>query len=122
MEGGAQIQISAGRNDGWEVGPLLGALCRSMGINRDDVGNIKLRENSANIEISARAAELLESRKPRMAKEGLVVSATRAIMPSSDRAPRSGERRYRPGSRDRADRAPRSHRSDSEHGRGRRYS
>jgi ATP-dependent RNA helicase DeaD len=88
MDGGVQVQLNAGRDEGWEVGALLGAFCRSMSISREDVGNIKLRENSASIELSSRAAELLESRKPRMAKEGLVVTALRAITRESGEAPR----------------------------------
>ncbi|MDR1916735.1 MAG: DEAD/DEAH box helicase [Synergistaceae bacterium] len=83
MDGGVQIQLGEGRNDGWEVGPLLGAICRAMSINRDDVGNIRLRESSASIELSAKAAELLESRKSRLAKEGLVVSAIRTLSKAS---------------------------------------
>jgi ATP-dependent RNA helicase DeaD len=81
MGGGVQVQLCAGRDDGWEVGALLGAFCRSMGITREDVGNIKLRENSATIELSERAAGLLESKKGRMAKEGIAVSAVRALPP-----------------------------------------
>jgi ATP-dependent RNA helicase DeaD len=79
MAGGVNVQLSAGRDDGWEVGALLGAFCRSMGITREDVGNIRLRENSASIELSRRAADMLESKKSRMTKEGLVVSAVRLI-------------------------------------------
>jgi ATP-dependent RNA helicase DeaD len=101
MEGGVQVQLAVGRNEGWEVGALLGALCRSMGITREDVGNIKLRENSASIELSPRAAESLESKRARMTKEGLTVSAVRLISrESGDRdvaAGRSHEpRRDRP--------------------------
>jgi ATP-dependent RNA helicase DeaD len=54
-----------------------------MGITREDVGNIKLRENSATIELSERAAGLLESKKGRMAKEGISVSAVRALTSDS---------------------------------------
>ena len=86
MDGGVSVQLAVGRNEGWEVGALLGAFCRSMGVAREDVGNIKLRENSATIELSHKASELLESKKPRMAKEGLVVSAVRLI--SSEEASR----------------------------------
>jgi ATP-dependent RNA helicase DeaD len=79
MAGGVQVRIAAGRDDGWEVGALLGAFCRSMGISREDVGNIKLRETSASIELSPHAAEMLESRKSRMTKEGLVVSSVKFL-------------------------------------------
>ena len=79
MEGGVQLQLGEGRNEGWEVGALLGAICRAMSISREDVGNIRLRESSASVELSAKAAELLESRKSRMTKEGLVCTAIRAL-------------------------------------------
>jgi ATP-dependent RNA helicase DeaD len=79
MAGGVQVRIAAGRDDGWEVGALLGAFCRSMGISREDVGNIKLRETSASIELSPRAAEMLESRKARMIKEGLVIASVKLM-------------------------------------------
>jgi ATP-dependent RNA helicase DeaD len=125
MEGGVQLQIEGGRDDGWEVGPLLGAICRSMGVNREDVGNIRLRESSATIELSARSADLLESRKARMTKEGIRITETKTLTRSNaeprpyarsrDRAPRS-ERM------DRGERSVRSRRSDSDRPRGRRYS
>ncbi|MDR3332784.1 MAG: DEAD/DEAH box helicase [Synergistaceae bacterium] len=129
MEGGVQLQLGEGRNEGWEVGPLLGVLCRSMGINRDDVGNIRLRESSATVELSARAAELLESRKSRLTKEGIVITAMRALPQGSaeerpyarsrDRAPRS-ERSDRS---EHTERAPRGRRTESsDRSRGRRYS
>jgi ATP-dependent RNA helicase DeaD len=79
MAGGVQVSIAAGRDDGWEVGALLGAFCRSMSISREDVGNIKLREASATIELSPRAATMLESRKSRMTKEGLVISSVKFL-------------------------------------------
>lgn len=127
MDGGVQLQLGEGRNEGWEVGALLGALCRSMGISREDVGNIRLRESSASVELSARAAELLESRKTKMSKEGLICTAIRALPKGGEgrshssgggrpergsqghqhhRARRDGERE-----RDRSDRSERSSRS-----------
>lgn len=99
MEGGVQLQLGQGRNEGWEVGSLLGAICRSMGISREDVGNIRLRESSASVELSAKAAELLESRKPKMTKEGLVCTAIRAV-------PKGGENRSFGGGGGRSDRGP----------------
>jgi len=111
MEGGVQVQLAAGRDEGWEVGALLGALCRAMGITRDDVGNIKLRENSASIELSSRASEMLESKRTRMTQEGLVVSAVRMISQGQEsrgtenagrvheRAPRRDRPEHRKGER-----------------------
>jgi ATP-dependent RNA helicase DeaD len=120
LAGGVQAQISAGRNDGWEVGALLGALCRSLGISRDDVGNIKLRESSASIELSARAAAMLEPKKPRLSKEGICVSSVRPLESGAeqpqyrDRQPRYDRPERRgPGRRDR-DRGGRGRRADFE--------
>jgi ATP-dependent RNA helicase DeaD len=108
MEGGVQVQLAVGRNEGWEVGALLGALCRSMGITREDVGNIKLRENSASIELSPRAAESLESKRAKMTKEGVTVSAVRLISrESGDRDIAASGRSHEPR-RDRPER----HRSE----------
>ncbi|MDR1944256.1 MAG: DEAD/DEAH box helicase [Synergistaceae bacterium] len=128
MEGGVQIQLGEGRNEGWEVGALLGALCRSMGISRDDVGNIRLREDSASVELSAKAAELLESRKARMTKEGLVCNAIKAL-PKSGGESRPYGRTYSRGARhDRSDRpdwtehASSRRKSDSDRAKSRRYS
>ncbi|MDR1510573.1 MAG: DEAD/DEAH box helicase [Synergistaceae bacterium] len=122
MGGGVQVQLSKGRDEGWEVGALLGAFCRSMGITREDVGNIKLRENSATIELSERAAGLLESKKSRMAKEGLTVSAIRALTselkePVYNRPPRRGRPEGRAGegrSAERRDRGARGRKTDFE--------
>jgi ATP-dependent RNA helicase DeaD len=93
MVGGVQIQLGEGRNEGWEVGALLGAICRSMGINREDVGNIRLRDSSASVDLSAKAAELLESRKPRMTKEGLVCNAIR-LLPKDSGEPKAFGKPY----------------------------
>ncbi len=94
--GGVAIQFAEGRADGWEVGPLLGIICRCIGVSREDVGNIKLRDNSATVEISAKGAELFEARKERLAREGLHASSVRTI--ESHGADR-GERRETGGFR-----------------------
>ena len=85
MTGGVAVQFAQGRDDGWEVGPLLGALCRNIGIGREDVGNIKLRDTSATVELSPRGAALLDARKERLERDGLTVSS---VKPST-----GGERR-----------------------------
>ena len=77
MTGGVAVQLAQGRDDGWEVGPLLGALCRNIGIGREDVGNIKLRDSSATVELSPRGAALLEARKDRLERDGLTVSSVK---------------------------------------------
>ncbi|MFA6893955.1 MAG: DbpA RNA binding domain-containing protein, partial [Synergistaceae bacterium] len=79
MGGGLIVQFSEGKSDGWEVGALLGLMCRCIGVGREDVGNIKLRDNSASIELSERGAVLFESRKDRLEKEGLNVTSARKI-------------------------------------------
>jgi len=79
MAGGLAIQFAAGRADGWEVGPLLGMVCRCIGVAREDVGNIKLRDHSVTVELSARGASLWEARKDRLAREGLSSSSIRKI-------------------------------------------
>ena len=125
MEGGVQLQLGEGRNEGWEVGALLGAICRSMGINRDDVGNIRLRENSASVELSAKAAELLESRKSRMTKEGLKCSSIRMLTKTSQDGRQFGRSaRYdRPDLADRPNRPSRgSRKGESDRPRSRKYS
>ncbi|NLV82003.1 MAG: DEAD/DEAH box helicase [Synergistaceae bacterium] len=101
MTGGVAVSFTVGRSDGWEVGPLLGLLCRSIGIGREDVGNIKLRDTSATVELSERAASLFEARKDRLASEGLKTDSIRNITEQSDsgRRPFSGE--ARPYNRDR---------------------
>lgn len=111
MEGGVQIRLAEGRNEGWEVGPLLGAICRSLGVSREDVGNIRLRDSSATVELSARAAEQLEPRKARMLKEKLAVSAIRTLSSSQqdDRRPSH--------SRDGRERTPRPERTERTRGR-----
>ncbi|MCD7877211.1 MAG: DEAD/DEAH box helicase [Cloacibacillus porcorum] len=85
MTGGVAVQFAQGRDNGWEVGPLLGALCRNIGIGREDVGNIKLRDTSATVELSPRGAALLDARKERLERDGLTVSS---VKPST-----GGERR-----------------------------
>lgn len=79
MAGGLIIQFSEGRSDGWEVGALLGVMCRCIGVGREDVGNIKLRDSSASIELSAKGSTLFEGRKNRLEKEGLNITSARNI-------------------------------------------
>ena len=75
MTGGVSVQFAEGKADGIEVGHLLGTLCRCIGIGREDVGNIKLRDSSSTVELSARAAAMFEARKERLAREGLHATA-----------------------------------------------
>ncbi len=90
MTGGVSVQFAAGRNDGWEVGPLLGAICRCAGLGREDVGNIRLRDSSAVVEISPRGAASIEARRERLEKEGLPIAAVRDIK-GGERPRRTGD-------------------------------
>lgn len=92
MTGGLSVQFAAGRNDGWEVGPLLGAICRGAGLGREDVGNIRLRDTSAVVEISPRGASYIEARRERLEKEGLPIAAMREITGDGDRQRKTGDR------------------------------
>lgn len=101
MTGGCTVQFSSGRADGLEVGALLGLICRCVGISREDVGNIKLRDHSATVDISARGAALIDARKERLEREGLYCSAVRAIESSGRGYERRNGGDRRPGSKER---------------------
>ena len=120
LSGGVQLQLGAGRNDGWEVGTLLGALCRSLGISREEVGNIRLRDSSASVEISSRAAEMMESKKSKMVKEGIICTAIKAL-PRSSEQPRSYSRPPRGDSPSRGASGGRPRKGDSDRHYGKRY-
>ena len=101
MTGGIAVNFSVGRSDGWEVGPLLGFLCRNIGIGREDVGNIRLRDTSVTVELSAKAASLFDARKDRLVREGLTPSSVRTITEQSDGGRRSSSGEGRVFNRDR---------------------
>ena len=111
--GGTTVQFGQGRADGWEVGALLGAICRSMGIHREDVGNIRLRDNSASVELSPKAATLLESRKSRLADEGLTCTGSAKSTGSTEGRRSEGYSRGPKPSGDRNRRSDRTDRGDS---------
>ncbi|EHM10420.1 DNA/RNA helicase, superfamily II [Thermanaerovibrio velox DSM 12556] len=71
ISGAVTMKFPSGRQDGWEVGSLLGALCRGLGVKREDVGNIKLKDRCAFVELSPYAASQIERRRDRLAREGL---------------------------------------------------
>lgn len=100
MTGGCAVQFSKGRADGMEVGALLGLVCRCLGVSREDVGNIKLRDHSAMVELSARGASLLDARKDRLEREGLPCVSVRQIQASEREYDRRGPRGARPQRRD----------------------
>ncbi|MDL2298435.1 DEAD/DEAH box helicase [Synergistaceae bacterium OttesenSCG-928-D05] len=114
MSGGCAVTFAQGRSDGWEVGALLGVLCRSIGIGRDDVGNIKLRDNSTTVELSPRGAAMIEARRGKLEREKLTFDSVRPISGNSM------ERRGKSDSHPRRDRGDSSR--DSDHSRRRRFS
>ena len=89
MTGGVAVQFSQGRADGLEVGRLLGTICRCIGVSREDVGNIKLRDGGTTVELSARGAALFDARKDRLTSEGLTTISVHKIEGRSG----GGERR-----------------------------
>lgn len=91
--GGRVVKFSAGRQDGWEVGSVLGALCRGLGIKREDVGNIRLRNDEVHVELSEHALEAMEKRRTRLEGEGLIPAFENA---SSNRSRSSKARASRP--------------------------
>lgn len=106
MSGGCTVNFAAGRADGWEVGPLLGAVCRSLGVTREDVGNIRLRDKRAAVELSAKGASLLDERRVLFEREGLPIDSVRGIGPRTERGTRNRSKPNRRGKvrdRDRAD-------------------
>ncbi|MCF0248199.1 MAG: DbpA RNA binding domain-containing protein, partial [Synergistes sp.] len=86
MSGGVAVQFAQGRGEGWEVGHLLGVICRCLGVGREDVGNIRLRDSSATVELSARGTEVLDARKSRLEKEGLTIASVKPITSANRRA------------------------------------
>lgn len=59
---GYVIRVSKGRKDTeWSVGRLLGALCRGLGVSRNEIGNIKMRDEFTEVELSPMAVEALEN-------------------------------------------------------------
>ena len=71
---GALIKISKGRNDtDWSVGRILGALCGALGVSRNEIGNIKMRDSHTEVELSPTAIEALESGgRDRLIERGLM--------------------------------------------------
>ncbi len=123
MSGGIRVRFREGRKDGWQVGPLLGLLCRAIGIGREDVGNIKLRDDEITVELSANAGRLFDARSGRLEKEGLHAEKITPIKNSGESGSRprrdaaQGERkryfsRNSENKFDRAKRELREHRRD----------
>lgn len=84
-----RLRLERGRADGLEVGALLGILCRALGVDRREIGNIRLRDRYAEVELGARAAKQLERHRKELEKEGYLspegTSPARRPRPSGDR-------------------------------------
>jgi ATP-dependent RNA helicase DeaD len=84
-----RLRLERGRADGLEVGALLGILCRALGVDRREIGNIRLRDRYAEVELGARAAKQLERHRKELEKEGYLspegASSARRARPSGDR-------------------------------------
>jgi ATP-dependent RNA helicase DeaD len=90
--GMTRLRLERGRADGLEVGALLGVLCRTLGVDRREIGNIRLRDRYAEVELGARAARQLERHRRELEREGYL---------SPEGA--QGQRKARtPGERDRS--------------------
>ena len=84
-----RLRLERGRADGLEVGALLGILCRALGVDRREIGNIRLRDRYAEVELGARAAKQLERHRKELEKEGYLspegTSPARKPRPTGDR-------------------------------------
>ncbi|MCX6089160.1 MAG: DEAD/DEAH box helicase [Candidatus Atribacteria bacterium] len=69
------VRLSTGTMKGWEVGRLLGVLCRTLEISRQEVGNIKLRQDHALVELSALAIQRFQEKKTKLIDEHLLESS-----------------------------------------------
>jgi Superfamily II DNA and RNA helicases len=84
-----RLRLERGRADGLEVGALLGILCRALGVDRREIGNIRLRDRYAEVELGGRAAKQLERHRKELEKEGYLspegTPPARRPRPSGDR-------------------------------------
>ncbi len=88
-----RLRIERGRADGLEVGALLGILCRTLGVDRREIGNIRLRDRFAEVELGAKAARQLERHRKELEKEGYL--SPEGSSPAR-KARQSGERERSP--------------------------
>jgi ATP-dependent RNA helicase DeaD len=109
---GVMVRFRGGRQNGVEVGRMLGSLCRALGIRGDDVGNIRLRDDHAQVELSSRGAAALRDRGEQLEREGLILDGEARAIPAG--ASRSGG--YRGGDARGAARRPEYRREDSARG------
>ncbi len=71
---GTLLRVGKGRNDAeWSVGRILAALCGTLGVSRDEIGNIRMRDAYTVVELSPTArAALEEGGRRRLADKGLL--------------------------------------------------
>ncbi len=71
---GVSIRICKGRNDeDWSVGRILGALCSTLGVDRKEIGNIRMRDRHTEVELSPLAQERLDQGgRERLLERGLI--------------------------------------------------
>lgn len=59
--GGLAIRVNKGRkDDDWSVGRILGALCGTLGVDRGEIGNIRMRDTHTEVVLSPKALAALE--------------------------------------------------------------
>jgi ATP-dependent RNA helicase DeaD len=92
------LTISKGHNTpDWSVGRILGTLCSLLDVDRSEIGNIKMRSISTDVELSSTAAaKFRDGGKERLAERGLLSGSVRKPMLSGPRRERrfssAGER------------------------------
>lgn len=100
---GMSIRIAKGRRDDeWSVGRILGALCSALGVDRTEIGNIRMRDNHTEVELSPEAlSQLDQGGRSRLMDRGLLsggdddMATNRgSSRPRESRFSRDGERRF----------------------------
>lgn len=97
---GVSIRIAKGRrDDDWSVGRILGALCGALGVDRTEIGNIKMRETYTEVQLGPKALSQLNSGgRLRLADKGLLSGeGGQNFVPRLGSAPR--RRRFDPSGR-----------------------
>jgi len=84
MEGGVWFRAAIGRKKKAEARWLLPMICRRGGIEKQDVGNIRILDTVTEFEISAQAAELFASRIARPDKDDNIRIEALVDGPSGD--------------------------------------
>lgn len=89
---GISIRVTKGRNDEeWSVGRILSSLCGALGVSRNEIGNIRMRDSHTEVELSPAAIQSLEEGgRRRLIDRGLLSSASGGAEPRL-----SGPRRER---------------------------